>query len=88
MERSCECILLGSTVRPLPIKQNCRETFLTRFCCSRVGVGFSYADYGEAVATTEDAAKDIHAFVSIFFDTFKEFKGRKFHMSGESYGVS
>ncbi|KAK1226689.1 hypothetical protein PQX77_010333 [Marasmius sp. AFHP31] len=51
-----------------------------------VGVGFSYADYGETVETTEDAAKDIHAFVSIFFESFKEFKGRKFHMSGESYG--
>ncbi|KAL0573296.1 hypothetical protein V5O48_008659 [Marasmius crinis-equi] len=51
-----------------------------------VGVGFSYADYGETIETTEDAAKDIHAFVSIFFDTFKEFKGRAFHISGESYG--
>lgn len=38
--------------------------------------------------TTEDAAKDIAAFVRIFFDTFAEFKGRPFHLAGESYGVS
>ncbi|OBZ71079.1 Carboxypeptidase Y A [Grifola frondosa] len=51
-----------------------------------VGVGFSYAEYGEAVSTTEEAAKDIAAFVSIFFEHFSKFKGRAFHMAGESYG--
>ncbi|KAG7097430.1 hypothetical protein E1B28_004774 [Marasmius oreades] len=51
-----------------------------------VGVGFSYADYGENIQTTEDAAKDVHAFISIFFETFKEFSGRALHLSGESYG--
>lgn len=51
-----------------------------------VGVGFSYADHGETVGTTEDAAKDIAAFVAIFFENFAKFKGRPFHMAGESYG--
>ncbi|KAI3611465.1 carboxypeptidase y precursor [Moniliophthora roreri] len=51
-----------------------------------IGVGFSYAEYGEAVGTTEEAAKDIAAFVSIFFENFSQFKGRPFHMAGESYG--
>lgn len=51
-----------------------------------VGVGFSYADYGESVSTSEEAAKDISAFVRIFFDSFSQFKGRKFHLAGESYG--
>ncbi|KAA1466036.1 peptidase S10 serine carboxypeptidase [Dentipellis sp. KUC8613] len=51
-----------------------------------VGVGFSYADFGETVATTEDAAKNLYAFVSIFFETFSQFKGRPLHLSGESYG--
>ncbi|TDL20405.1 alpha/beta-hydrolase [Rickenella mellea] len=50
-----------------------------------VGTGFSYADFGETVTTTEDAAKDIAAFVAIFFETFDEFKGRGFHLAGESY---
>jgi len=49
------------------------------------GVGFSYADYGEYVSTTEEAAQDIAAFVAIFFAHFSKFQGRGFHMSGESY---
>jgi carboxypeptidase C (cathepsin A) len=53
-----------------------------------VGVGFSYADYGETIETTEDASKNVHAFISIFFETFKQFSGRPLHLSGESYGVS
>ncbi|KAL5531734.1 hypothetical protein ACEPAG_4611 [Sanghuangporus baumii] len=51
-----------------------------------VGVGFSYADYGEVIETTEDAAKNVQAFVSIFFETFNQFKGRRLHLAGESYG--
>ncbi|KAJ6497736.1 serine carboxypeptidase [Mycena sanguinolenta] len=51
-----------------------------------IGVGFSYADYGETVGTTEDAAKDMAAFAFIFFEHFSKFKGRPFHMAGESYG--
>ncbi|KAF9500185.1 alpha/beta-hydrolase [Pleurotus eryngii] len=51
-----------------------------------VGVGFSYADFGETVETTEEAAKNVHAFISIFFEVFKQFKGRPLHLSGESYG--
>ncbi|KAJ7756602.1 Alpha/Beta hydrolase protein [Mycena metata] len=51
-----------------------------------IGVGFSYADYGETVGTTEEDAKDIAAFVFIFFEHFSKFKGRAFHMAGESYG--
>ncbi|KAF8190071.1 serine carboxypeptidase [Pholiota molesta] len=51
-----------------------------------IGVGFSYADYGEYVGTSEEAADDIAVFVSIFFENFIQFKGRAFHMSGESYG--
>ncbi|KAG8786042.1 hypothetical protein FRC12_016980 [Ceratobasidium sp. 428] len=46
--------------------------------------GFSH--YGETVSTTEEAAKNVQAFVTIFFETFSKFKGREFHMSGESYG--
>lgn len=53
----------------------------------RVGVGYSYADCGEVVETTEDAARNVHAFISIFFETFSQFKGRPLHLSGESYGV-
>lgn len=34
---------------------------------------------------TEDAALDIAAFVATFFERFDKFKGRGFHLSGESY---
>lgn len=51
-----------------------------------VGVGFSYAEFGETIETTEEAAKNVYAFISIFFDTFKQFSGRPFHLAGESYG--
>lgn len=50
------------------------------------GVGFSYADFGETVETTESAALNIYAFITIFFETFPQFAGRPIHLSGESYG--
>ncbi|KAI0683515.1 serine carboxypeptidase [Earliella scabrosa] len=51
-----------------------------------VGVGFSYAEYGESVSTTHEAAEDIAAFMAIFFEHFTKFKGRALHLAGESYG--
>lgn len=39
------------------------------------------------VETTEAAAKNVHAFLTIFFETFDQFKGRRLHLAGESYGV-
>ncbi|PCH41605.1 alpha/beta-hydrolase [Wolfiporia cocos MD-104 SS10] len=51
-----------------------------------VGVGFSYADFGETVETTEDAAKNVYAFITIFFEAFPQFAGRALHLAGESYG--
>lgn len=50
-----------------------------------VGVGLSY---GEHVGTTEDAAKDVYAFITMFFATFSQYKGRAPHLAAESYGVS
>ncbi|KAG6331590.1 hypothetical protein ID866_7499 [Astraeus odoratus] len=59
------------------------------FCVDQpIGGGFSYADYSEIVSTTEEAAKDIAAFVVIFFENFSQFKGRTFHIADESYGHS
>lgn len=39
-------------------------------------------------STTEDAAKDVAAFVHLFYENFREFKGRALTVAGESYGVS
>ncbi|KAF5347055.1 hypothetical protein D9758_011617 [Tetrapyrgos nigripes] len=60
------------------------QTFF--FVDQPIGVGFSYADYGESVSTTEEAAQDIAAFIAIFFEHFTKFRGRALHMAGESYG--
>jgi len=49
------------------------------------GVGYSYTDFGEVVTGTEEAAVDIAVFVATFFERFDKFKGRGFHLSGESY---
>jgi hypothetical protein len=46
-----------------------------------------YISYHGSQSTSEEAARDIAAFVAIFFENFSSFKGRAFHMAGESYGV-
>ncbi|KAI9066160.1 serine carboxypeptidase [Trametes sanguinea] len=51
-----------------------------------VDVGYSYAEYGEAVTNTQEAANDITAFIGIFFEHFPKLKGRALHLAGESYG--
>ncbi|GAA5933552.1 hypothetical protein JCM1841_006349 [Sporobolomyces salmonicolor] len=52
-----------------------------------MGVGYSYADKGDnGVWTTEAAAKDVYAFLQIFFTAFAdEFGNSDFHIAGESY---
>jgi len=51
-----------------------------------VGVGYSYADFGEHVYNSIDGGKDVAAFTAIFFEHFSKFKGRGYHLAGESYG--
>ncbi|CAE6532886.1 unnamed protein product [Rhizoctonia solani] len=76
----------GTEWNPYSWNNKANLFFLDQLYSRRVGVGFSYADYGETISTTEDAARNVQAFVTIFFETFSKFKGREFHMSGESYG--
>lgn len=57
---------------------------LTRIC--HYSLNFFLPRIGQS--NTEEAAKDIGAFIAIFFEHFIKFKGRAFHMAGESYGVS
>lgn len=53
-----------------------------------VDVGWSYADYGERVSTTEEAAVDMAAFLTIFMSEIAGMKGKALHLSGESFAVS
>ena len=71
------------------------------FVDSPVNVGFSYATAGvgttEQAALVSprlpyveqmlivSTAQDIHAFLSIFLESFEEFKARPFFLAGESY---
>ncbi|KAI5476314.1 cathepsin A (carboxypeptidase C) [Pseudohyphozyma bogoriensis] len=52
-----------------------------------VGVGYSYAGKDDkGVWSTGAAAEDVYAFLSIFFEAFKEKYGNvDFHIAGESY---
>ncbi|SOV03475.1 related to PRC1 - carboxypeptidase y, serine-type protease [Ustilago sp. UG-2017a] len=51
-----------------------------------VGVGYSYSKTDLKVYTTEEAAKDVYAFLRVFFSAFDRFKSNDFYMAGESYG--
>ncbi|SPO31128.1 related to PRC1 - carboxypeptidase y, serine-type protease [Ustilago trichophora] len=51
-----------------------------------VGVGYSYSKTEQHVYTTEEAAKDVYAFLRVFFSAFDRFKTNDFYMAGESYG--
>ncbi|CAN6615870.1 carboxypeptidase Y [Trichomonascus vanleenenianus] len=49
-----------------------------------VNVGFSYSS--NTVDNTRDAAKDVYAFLSLFFKQFPQYSGKGLHIAGESYG--
>ncbi|CED82580.1 Serine carboxypeptidases (lysosomal cathepsin A) [Phaffia rhodozyma] len=74
--------LNGTEVNPYAWNSNLNVFLLDQ----PIGVGLSYGSNGQVVSNTEQAAIDVQAFIAIFFDTFKEFRGRRFHLSGESYG--
>ncbi|KAG9315964.1 Alpha/Beta hydrolase protein [Chiua virens] len=69
----------GTTYHPESWNTNANIFFVDQ----PIGVGFSYADYGEYVRRQRRISP---AFVAIFFENFDQFKGRAFHMAGESYG--
>ncbi|SNX86992.1 related to PRC1 - carboxypeptidase y, serine-type protease [Melanopsichium pennsylvanicum] len=51
-----------------------------------VGVGYSYSKTDQRVYTTEEAARDVYAFLRVFFTAFERFRNNDFYMAGESYG--
>ncbi|KZV77257.1 serine carboxypeptidase [Peniophora sp. CONT] len=80
------CRITNATAEPVPFKEAWNANANVFFLDQPVGVGFSYADYGESVSTTEEASIDIARFMFLFFENFPQFKGRDLHLSGESYG--
>ncbi|KAI9454327.1 serine carboxypeptidase [Russula earlei] len=80
------CRVTSATDDPQFFKESWNSNANVFFVDQPVGVGFSYAEHGQSVSTSEEAARDIAAFIAIFFEHFHSFKGRAFHMAGESYG--
>ncbi|KAJ7062729.1 serine carboxypeptidase [Mycena amicta] len=81
------CRIPNSTGNPTFHPESWNANASVLFVDQPVGAGFSYADYGEHTFTTEEAAKDISAFLFVFFEHFSQFKGQALHMAGSSYGV-
>ncbi|PWN88566.1 alpha/beta-hydrolase [Acaromyces ingoldii] len=50
-----------------------------------VGVGFSYTRYGVHTSDTDQGARDVYAFLRLFFAAFDKFQSNEFILSGESY---
>ncbi|KAI8636895.1 Alpha/Beta hydrolase protein [Parasitella parasitica] len=49
-----------------------------------VNVGYSYGD--TKVRSTEESARDVYAFLQLFFAEYSQYANNPFHISGESYG--
>jgi len=80
------CRVTNTTGDPEFFKESWNTNANVFFVDQPTGVGFSYAEYGQSVSTSEEAAGDIARFIAIFFANFHAFQGRALHMAGESYG--
>jgi cathepsin A (carboxypeptidase C) len=49
-----------------------------------VGVGYSYGK--TKVKSTKESARDVYAFLQLFFSEYTQYADNPFHISGESYG--
>lgn len=49
-----------------------------------MGVGYSYGD--TKVRSTDESAKNVYAFLQLFFQQYPQYAENDFHISGESYG--
>ena len=82
------CRVTNATGKPEFFAEGWNNNANVFFIDQPINVGYSYSQFGETVYTTEEAAVDVAKFVFLFFENFPQFKGRAFHMAGESYGVS
>ncbi|KAI9592647.1 Alpha/Beta hydrolase protein [Syncephalis fuscata] len=71
----------GNDTRPNPSSWNTAANVI--FLDQPINVGYSY---GNGVSTSDDAAKDVYAFLQLFYEAFPKFHKNDFHVFGESYG--
>ena len=50
-----------------------------------INVGYSWSD-SDSVNNTPDAAKDVYAFLQLWYKKFPEYNKLPFHIAAESYG--
>ncbi|KAJ7275093.1 Alpha/Beta hydrolase protein [Mycena rebaudengoi] len=80
----CSIASKGTTTKRNPHSWTNRANVI--FLDQPVDVGFSYADSGTSVKNSASAAKDVYAFLQLFFEQFPEYSNLPFHIAGESYG--
>ncbi|VDB85356.1 unnamed protein product [Peniophora sp. CBMAI 1063] len=80
------CLIRETVDGPIRNSLSWSERANLLFVDQPVGTGFSYAEPGEYVDTTPQAAEDIAAFMAIFFNRFTSLRGGKLHVAGESFG--
>lgn len=75
---------IDSNLKPIhnPYAWNNNATVI--FLDQPADTGYSYSN-GDSVTTTVTAAKDSHAFLTLFFKQFPDYAKRDFHIAGESY---
>lgn len=73
----------GTTLTPIDNPYSWNSNANVIFLEQPVGVGYSYAK--SKVSTTEQASKDVLAFLQLFFTYFDKFQTNQFHIAGESY---
>ncbi|KAG0244091.1 Alpha/Beta hydrolase protein [Mortierella sp. GBAus27b] len=76
----CKVKLDGSSTEYNPHSWNSRSNVI--FLDQPTNVGYSY---GTSVSNTATAAKDVYAFLQVFFKEFPEYQRVDFHIAGESY---
>ncbi|KAH3664284.1 hypothetical protein OGAPHI_004636 [Ogataea philodendri] len=74
----------GTTLKPIynPYSWNSNASVI--FLEQPVGVGYSYSTKS-SVSSTKVAAKDVFAFLELFFTKFSQYAKNDFHIAGESY---
>jgi len=75
----------GTSTEPNPHGWNKQANVL--FLDQPVNVGYSYAeDSSDSVSDSATAAKDVHAFLQLFYARFPAYLKSGFHVAAESYG--
>ncbi|KAG7837048.1 hypothetical protein KL943_001087 [Ogataea angusta] len=76
--------LNGTTLTPIHNPYSWNNNASVIFLEQPVGVGYSYSTRS-SVSSTKVAAKDVYAFLELFFTRFAQFVNNDFHIAGESY---